>query len=155
MIVVWMEAISLLYHHMLAISTGTPEKGVPTEKIYSWVSPAGGGGNPNKNFAVWTLPRKTGVPVGVYGVLFGEHGHAGVGDSAAQALAVDGLHGGLHALIAIVHRRCPSVISPWIASDLSKPTPTMSELPDALIALPVPVVLPSLQPKMPTTPWVM
>ena len=42
-----------------------------------------------------------------------------------------------------------------MASDLSKPTPMMSALPVALMALPAPVVEPSLQPKMPTTPWVM
>ena len=52
----------------------------------------------------------------------------------------------------MVHRRWPSLIRFWIASDLSKPTPTIPALPAALMALPVPVVEPSLQPKIPTTP---
>ena len=55
----------------------------------------------------------------------------------------------------MVHSRKPSLMRFRMASDLSKPTPMMPVLPEALMALPMPVVEPSLAPKMPTTPWVM
>ena len=90
--------------------------------------------------------------------LLGEHRHAGVCDLAAQTLAADGLHSGLHALIAhdigILGHGGQEIAVVDEAQDgvgLVEAHTEATGNAGSLEALPTPVVEPSLQPKMPAT----
>ena len=92
-------------------------------------------------------------------ILFCQNRNTCILNSAAEGIAFQCFYSSLHVFLThniriLSHgaEQVSVVDQVIIASDLSKPTPTILELPEALMALPVPVVEPSLQPKIPTTP---